>query len=225
MKMKSVFAWLSAVVVSLSLGQAQAATLLVDDFNNLTAPPPGNQWSQSGAPVLGGTREFTKIGGTWAPGVGPNAGSVKYTTTGVLADRVEFKYDSQVVGTGHFNPVIDASAYSYLIVKGNFQIQAGTTAQAYLSTQISGGGFTDSLLSLPGSDGADGVFCFKLIDLVPQPQLAKVGRIFVRLNGLAAGDSYTEQILLADYCIPEPSTFALAGLAAVGLLIARRKKN
>jgi len=223
MKLKSAFGWLAAVVVGLSLGQAQAATLLVDDFSSLGTPPAGNQWNQSGVPVLGGVCELTKIGGSWAAASPPD--SLKYNTNGLLSNRVEMKYDGVDGSTGYFNPVKDLSAYTYLNIKGSFKLQAGTTAEAFLSTQLAGSGFSDSSLVLPGTAGADGIFRFKLSDFVPAPQLAKVGRIFVRLNGLASGDTYTDKIFFTDYYVPEPSTFALAGLAVVGLAIARHKKK
>jgi len=226
MNLKSALAWLAAVVVGASLGQAQAATLVVDDFDALGTPPAGNQWNASGKPVLGGVREFTKISGTWAAGTGAHFGTLKYTAPGATTSRVEMKYDSVNGTTGYFNPVKNLSAYTYLNIKGNFKLQAATTAVASLSTQLtSGPGFSDSSLTLASTAGADGIFRFKLSNLAPVPALAKVGRIFVRLNGLAAGDTFVDKIFFTDYYVPEPSTFVLAGLAVVGLAIARHKKK
>jgi hypothetical protein len=44
----------------------------------------------------------------------------------------------------------------------------------------------------------------------------------VIFNDLGLGESFVDRI---QFSVPEPSTFALAGLAVVGLVIARRNKK
>lgn len=235
MKLTSVLVWLSAVIFGASLGPAQAASLIIDDFDSLSTPPAGNQWNQSGAPVLGGVREFTKIGGTWGPGTGLQNGSLRYTSTGSItpgSSRLELRYDSVNGSTGWFNPLRDMSGFSahggWLIVRGTFRASGSTTAVASISWQNSGGGFTESTATLTGAPGICGFYRFRITSFSsPILDMSKVGRIWVRLNNLAEGDSFVERIYFGDYlsaCIPEPSTLALAGLAAFSLVIARRKR-
>jgi hypothetical protein len=239
MKLKSVFAWLATVVVGLSLGQAHAGTVVVDDFNNLTTPPGGNQWSQAGAPAMGGARDFTKIGGTWGPN-SPQDGRLRYTASGQTlpgSSRLELRYDGNAAGTGQFNPLVNlttapgggpdlTTAKTWLSVKGTFLTTSATTALASISWKNSTGGLNESTLTSTVTHGCGGAYLFKISNLTPGiPNLTQIARIYVRFDGLAAGDSYIDKIFFTDLCVPEPSTFALAGLAAVGLVIVRRKKS
>ncbi|MFN6108686.1 MAG: hypothetical protein ACK5EA_30060, partial [Planctomycetaceae bacterium] len=81
MKLKTALTWVAALVVGRSLGQAQAAQFVVDDFTCLSTPPAtGNSWNQTGAPVWGTTREFSKSGGSFSQ-TGAPAGTMKFTAT------------------------------------------------------------------------------------------------------------------------------------------------
>jgi hypothetical protein len=211
MKLKTALTWVAALVVGMSLGQAQAASLLVDDFENLSTPPgSGNQWSQTGAPVWGTTREFDKSGGSFSQ-TGAPAGKMKFTATSGT-NHLSANYDGNTTtGNTFISPTFDLvnplPASTFLYVKGNFLTTATTTVQASIWTQT-GSGFTQNNLTLA--------------DFSPTPNLLAIGRVRVIFNDLGLGESFVDRI---QFAVPEPSTFALAGLAVVGLVIARRKKK
>jgi len=219
MKLKTALTWVAALVVGMSLGQAQAE-FVVDGFDNLSTPPgSGNQWSQTGAPVWGTTREFNKFGGSFSQ-TGAPAGTMKFTATNA-SNQLIANYDGNTTTGGTFiSPTINQSDKTYLYVTGNFLTTGTTSVQASIWTQ-SGSGFSQNNLTLTGAPSASG-YRFTLADFSPTPNLLAIGRVRVTFNNLALGESFVDKIYFA---VPEPSTFALAGLAVVGLVIARRKKK
>ena len=224
MKLKTALTWVAALVVGMSLGQAQAASLLVDDFKSLSTPPgSGNQWSQTGAPVWGTTREFNKFGGSFSQ-TGAPAGSMKFTATSGT-NQLSANYDGNTTtGNTFISPTFDLVnpplPSQFLYVSGNFLTTATTTVQASIWTN-SGSGFVQNNLTLTLPNDGSG-YRFKLSDFSPTPNLLAIGRVRVTFNNLDLGESFVDKIYFA---VPEPSTFALAGLAVVGLVIARRKKK
>jgi hypothetical protein len=225
MKLKTALTWVAALVVGMSLGQAQAASLLVDDFENLSTPPgSGNQWSQTGAPVWGTTREFDKSGGSFSQ-TGAPAGKMKFTATSGT-NHLSANYDGNTTtGNTFISPTVDLvnppPASTFLYVKGNFLTTATTTVQASIWTQT-GSGFTQNNLTLTGVPNDGLGYRFMLADFSPTPNLLAIGRVRVIFNDLGLGESFVDRI---QFAVPEPSTFALAGLAVVGLVIARRNKK
>jgi len=235
MKLKSAFAWLAAVVVSMSLGQAHAATLTVDDFSNLTAvPTTGNAWGQSSAPTMGGARQYTKVGSnqawktpasTPAPSPPVPAGQLRLQSNGqnsVTANQFQFMYNgSPTSGSATFTPKQNVSSMTYLNIAGTFALQSNTQARVTLTY---GSGAT-STVDLTGAqyNATYKVWRFKLADFSPLNK-SQLQKVFVRLSALGTVNNI-DRIYFSDYLVPEPSTFALAGLAAVGLVIARRKKK
>ena len=219
MKLKTALTWVAALVVGMSLGQAQAE-FVVDGFDNLSTPPAsGNQWSQTGAPVWGTTREFNKFGGSFSQ-TGAPAGSMKFTATNA-SNQLSANYDvNTTTGGTTISPTIDQSDKTYLYVTGNFLTTGTTSVQASIWTQ-SGSGFVQNNLTLTGAPSSSG-YRFTLADFSPTPNLLAIGRVRVTFNNLDLGESFVDKIYFA---VPEPSTFALAGLAVVGLVIARRKKK
>ena len=225
MKLKTALTWVAALVVGMSLGQAQAASLLVDDFNSLSTPPAsGNSWSQTGAPVWGTTREFTKSGGSFSQ-TGAPAGTMKFTATSGT-NQLSANYDGNTTtGNTFISPTVDLvnppPASTFLYVKGNFLTTATTTVQASIWTQT-GSGFTQNNLTLTGVPNDGLGYRFMLADFSPTPNLLAIGRVRVTFNNLGLGESFVDSI---QFAVPEPSSFALAGLAVVGLVIARRNKK
>jgi hypothetical protein len=227
MKLKTALTWVAALVVGMSLGQAQAASLLVDDFNSLSTPPAsGNSWSQTGAPVWGTTREFSKTGGSFSQ-TGAPAGTMKFTATSGT-NQLSANYDGNTTtGNTFISPTVDLvnppPASTFLYVKGNFLTTATTTVQASIwckATPMSG--FTQHDLTLTGVPNDGSGYRFSLADFSPTPNLLAIGRVRVIFNDLGLGESFVDRI---QFSVPEPSTFALAGLAVVGLVIARRNKK
>ena len=224
MKLKTALTWVAALVVGMSLGQAQASSLLVDDFTGLDTPPSsGNQWSQTGAPVWGTTREFSKSGGSFSQ-TGAPAGTMKFTATSGT-NQLSANYDGNTTtGNTFISPTVDLvnppPASEFLFVKGTFLTKAATTVQASIWTNT-GTGFAQNNLTLTLPNDGSG-YRFKLADFIPTPNLLAVGRVRVTFNNLDLGESFVDKIYFG---VPEPSTFALAGLAVVGLVIARRKKK
>ncbi len=225
MKLKTALTWVAALVVGMSLGQAQASSLLVDDFKSLSTPPgSGNQWSQTGAPVWGTTREFNKSGGSFSQ-TGAPAGTMKFTATSGT-NQLSANYDGNTTtGNTFISPTFDLVnpplPSQFLNVSGNFLTTATTTVQASIWTQ-SGAGFTQNTYTLTGGPNWGANYRFTLADFIPTPNLVAVGRVRVTFNNLGLGESFVDRI---QFAVPEPSTFALAGLAVVGLVIARRKKK
>ena len=220
MKLKTALTWVAALVVGMSLGQAQAAQFVVDDFNSLSTPPAiGNNWSQTGAPVWGTTREFSKSGGSFSQ-TGAPAGTMKFTATSGT-NQLSANYDGNTTtGNTFISPTIDQSDKTHLYVTGNFLTTGTTSVQASIWTNT-GTGFAQNNLTLTLPTDGSG-YRFKLADFIPTPNLLAVGRVRVTFNNLDLGESFVDKIYFA---VPEPSTFALAGLAVVGLVIARRKKK
>ena len=225
MKLKTALTWVAALVVGMSLGQAQAASLLVDDFTGLDTPPgSSNQWSQTGAPVWGTTREFNKSGGSFSQ-TGAPTGTMKFTATSGT-NQLSANYDGNTTTGGTFiSPTFDLvnplPASQFLYVSGTFLTTATTTVQASIWTH-SGSGFVQNNLTLTGVPNDFSGYRFTLADFIPTPNLLAIGRVRVTFNNLDLGESFVERI---QFAVPEPSTFALAGLAVVGLVIARRKKK
>ena len=223
MKLKTALTWVAALVVGMSLGQAQAASLLVDDFTGLDTPPSsGNQWSQTGAPVWGTTREFYKSGGSFSQ-TGAPAGTMKFTATSGT-NQLSANYDGNTTtGNTFISPTVDLvnpPSSEFLYVKGTFLTTGTTSVQASIWTNT-GTGFAQNNLTLTLPNDGSG-YRFKLADFIPTPNLLAVGRVRVTFNNLDLGESFVDKIYFG---VPEPSTFALAGLAVVGLVIARRKKK
>ncbi len=220
MKLKTALTWVAALVVGMSLGQAQAASLVVDDFNSLSTPPAtGNNWNQTGAPVWGTTREFSKTGGSFSQ-TGAPAGSMKFTATSGTNQLVANYDGNTTTGNTFISPTIDQSDKTYLYVKGNFLTTGTTSVQASIWTNT-GTGFAQNNLTLTLPNDGSG-YRFALADFIPTPNLLSIGRVRVTFNNFALGESFVDKI---SFAVPEPSTFALAGLAVVGLVIARRKKK
>jgi hypothetical protein len=220
MKLKTALTWVAALVVGMSLGQAQAAQFVVDDFTGLSTPPAtGNSWNQTGAPVWGTTREFSKSGGSFSQ-TGAPAGTMKFTATSGTNQLVANYDGNTTTGNTFISPTIDQSDKTYLYVTGNFLTTGTTSVQASIWTH-SGTGFVQNNLTLTGAPSASG-YRFTLADFSPTPNLLAIGRVRVTFNNLGLGESFVDKIYFAT---PEPSTFALAGLAVVGLVIARRKKK
>jgi hypothetical protein len=224
MKLKTALTWVAALVVGMSLGQAQAAQFVVDDFTGLSTPPAtGNSWNQTGAPVWGTTREFSKSGGSFSQ-TGAPAGTMKFTATSGTNQLVANYDGNTTTGNTFISPTFDSvnppPASQFLYVKGNFLTTAATTVQASIWTHT-GTGFAQNNLTLTLPNDGSG-YRFKLADFSPTPNLLAIGRVRVTFNNLGLGESFVDKIYFAT---PEPSTFALAGLAVVGLVIARRKKK
>ena len=238
MKLKSAFGWLVAVVVGLSLGQAHAATVTVDDFSKLGTVPTGNQWGVSPAYIttMGGARQYNKTGSnqfwqtsdtTPAPTPPVPADQLRLKTNGLnnaASNQFQFTYNgSATSGSALFTPRQNVSSMTYLNVAGTFATQSNTQAIARLATGT--GALSSMTLTSAGYDPTYKVWRFKISDFsTPLPNLAQLGRVQVQLNALGTVNNI-DKIYFSDYYVPEPSTFALAGLAVVGLVIARRKKN
>lgn len=236
MKLKSAFVWLASVVVGLSLGQAQAATLMVDDFSNLGTVPATNQWGNaSAAGVLGGTRNFTKVGGTAQKWLTPSstptpsppvpAGTLRLESNGstnTASNQFQFMYNgSPTSSTPTLNPKVNVSSMTYLNVVGQFATNASTQAIVRLT---SGSGSVSAVtVTQAGYDSTNKVWRFALSGFSPLNK-SQLQRVYVQFNALGVVNNI-DKIYFSDYYVPEPSTFALAGLAAVGLVIARRKKK
>lgn len=232
MNLKSAFVWLAAVVVGLSLGQAQAATINVDDFSSLgTQPATGNTWGQTGkSNVMGGARYFSKTAGLWrTPSSVPQpappvpAGQLRLQPTG-STNQFYFTYSgSGTSASPTFSPKQNVSGMTYLNVKGDFATQATTQAIVRLGYGTSG---AVSTVTLPQAkyDATYKVWRFKLSDFSPAVNLAQLGRVQLQLNNLGTVNNL-DRIYFSNYLVPEPSTFVLSGLAVVGLVIARRKKK
>ena len=236
MRLKSAFVWLAAVIVGVSLGQAQAATVTVDDFLKLgTQPASGNQWgTQPAYGVMGGARNFTKMGGNqWrtpssspAPTPPVPAGTLRLQSSGadvVATNQYQFTYNGNPTSnSATFSPKVDVSSMTYLNVSGDFVTQSNTQAIVRLA---SGSGTVSTVTQTGGQyDATYKVWRFKLSDFSPTLNLAQLQRVQVQLNALGIVNNI-DKIYFSDYYVPEPSTFALAGLAAVGLVIARRRKK
>lgn len=236
MKLKSAFVWLAAAVVGLSLGQAQAAILVVDDFTSTGTPPPsGNQWGQTGQAVMGTTRNMTKVGSlqAWktpssspAPSPAVPAGTLRLQSNGqnsVAANQFLFMYNgSSASNTPTFTPKVNATGMNYLNVSGDFAIQSNTSVIARLT---SGNGTVASVTVSGGTyDVNDKLWRFKISDFSPAMNMSQLQRVALEFRALGAVNNI-DRIFFSTNLVPEPSTFALAGLAAVGLVIARRKKK
>lgn len=235
MKLKSAFVWLASVVVGLSLGQAQAATLMVDDFSNLGTVPATNQWGTASAPgVLGGKRNFVKVGSnqkwltpssTPIPSPPVPAGNLRLQSNGstnTAANQFQFMYNgSSTSNTPTFNPKVNISGMTYLNVVGQFATNAST--QAIVRLTSGSGGVSTVTVTQAGYDSTNKVWRFALSGFSPLNK-AQLQKVQVQFNALGVVNNI-DKIYFSDYYVPEPSTFALAGLAAVGLVIARRKKK
>ena len=235
MKLQSAFVWLASVVVGLSLGQAQAATLMVDDFSNLGTVPAANinQWGTASTATLGGSRYFVKVGGSsqqWLtpamPAVPPvpagTLGLYSNGSTNTSGNQYQFMYNgSSSSNTPTMSPKVDISGMTQLNVVGNFATNGST--QAIVRLTSGSGSVSTVTVTQTGYDSSNKVWRFALSDFAGL-NLAQLQKVQVQFNALGVVNDI-DKIYFSDYYVPEPSTFALAGLAAVGLVIARRKKK
>jgi len=235
--LKKVLCGLTALVVGLSVSQAFAATLVVDNFTNLGPIPPNSQnsWAYS-APsgVLQNSRELYKSAvGSTAIQWGSQPGKLEITTTTLgltTTNNLTMNYDGNTSGSGYFNPRVDISGYSggWLNVDTpSVAVGANTSAKATIQwlTAASGGTLMNSELTLTGGPSSGG-YAFKLSDFSAViTNLSLITSVQVRLQALGQGTTLVNSIYFANAPIPEPGTLALAGLGLVGLVIARRKKS
>ena len=241
MTLKRAFASFAALVVGLSVSQAFAATLVVDNFSNLGPIPASNAantWSYT-APsgVLRNARDLTKSGVSsaavqWTTQANP--GKLQFTTTTLgltTPNNLTMHYDGTAgSGTHYFNPRVDVSGYSggWLNVDTpSVAVGANTSAKATIQwlTAATGGTIMTSELTLAGGPSSGG-YAFKLSDFSGAiTNFSLILSVQVRLQALGQGTTLVNSIYFANAPIPEPGTLALAGLGLVGLVIARRKKS
>ena len=236
--LKKVLCGLTALVVGLSVSQAFAATLVVDNFTNLGPIPPNSQnaWGYvAPSGVLQNSRELYKsaVSSTAIQWVSqPGKLEITTTTLGLTTtNNLTMRYDGNpATGTQYFNPRVDISAYSngwLNIDTPSVAVGANTSAKATIQwlTAASGGTLMNSELTLTGGPSSGG-YAFKLSDFSAAiTNLSLITSVQVRLQALGQGTTLVNSIYFANAPIPEPGTLALAGLGLVGLVIARRKKS
>jgi len=238
MRLKSVFTGLASLVLGLSLSQANAAYILVDDFTSLGSPPTttANTWGSTGINALQGVRDFTKNNGGQSV-FGGGSGLATLTTQAATGNTYEVKYDGTAgTSTTYLTPPLDISSVmtpdpdeAYLYVEmPQLASGTGTTITATLQWQnVPGGSLQTSTLALGAS--TPGTYKFKINSFsnpLTTGGLANIRSITVRLNNLAGSTAGLvtafDKIYFSN--VPEPGTFALAALGVVGLVVARRKR-
>ena len=236
MILKRVLTGVAALVLGLSLSQAQANFLVVDDFTNLGPIPTtsANTWGYAGATdAVGGARDFTKNNGGQAV-FGGGGGKATLTTT-TAGSVFQVRYDGTAgTSTTYLNPRLDISTYSgYLcVLTPDVAVTGSTTATATLQWSESvGAGIKTSALTLTGGPTLGG-YLFKISDFsntITTNGLKNIASIDVRLAGLGGSTaspgltSFNKIFFTNTAHVPEPGTFALAALGVVGLVVARRK--
>jgi hypothetical protein len=235
MRLKSVFTGLASLVLGLSLSQANAAYILVDDFTSLGAPPTttANTWASTGINALQGVRDFTKNnGGQSTFGGGSGLATLTTRATTGAANIYEVRYDGTAgTSTTLLTPPLNiTSALSHLYVEmPQLASGTGTTITATLQWQnVPGGSIQTSTLALGAS--TPGTYKFKINSFsnpLTAGGLANIRSITVRLNNLAGSTAglVTSFDKIYFFVVPEPGTFALAALGVVGLFVARRKRS
>jgi len=235
MRLKSAFAGLASLVLGLSLSPAFAATLTVDNFNDMgTVPTTGNQWAYTAASgvITGGgvgARQLDKNNGSaFAWGKLTSPGALNMTSTGT-GNSINMRYDgtASTSSSGVFPSPPDFSAFTYLnVLAPSVPANGSTNAIATIQWASSPGGVQQtSTLTLTGGTIANG-YSFKLADFsapITGPSFLRC--LTVRLEGLGVGTTTVDAIYFATEAVPEPGTLVLAGLGLVGLVIARRKKS
>jgi hypothetical protein len=241
MRLKSVFTGLASLVLGLSLSQANAAYILVDDFTSLGAPPTttANTWASTGINALQGVRDFTKNnGGQSVFGGGSGLATLTTSATSGAPNVYEVRYDG-TAGTGStlLTPPVDISSImtpdpnegALFVEMPQLASGTGTTITATLQWQnVPGGSIQTSTLALGAS--TPGTYKFKINSFsnpLTAGGLANIRSITVRLNNLAGSTAglVTSFDKIYFFVVPEPGTFALAALGVVGLFVARRKRS
>jgi hypothetical protein len=238
MILKRVLTGVAAMVLGLSLSQAQANILVVDDFINLGPIPTtsDNTWSYAGATdAIGGVRDFSKNNGGQA--VFGGGGSKATLTTTASGSAFHVMYDGAAgTGTSYLNPRVDITDYAggYLsVLTPDVALNGSTTATATLMWSATPtGSVQTSTLVLTGGPTLGG-YHFKISDFsspIPTNGLQNIACIQVRLAGLGGsvatpGLTSFSRIFFSDTLVPEPSSFVLAALGVMGVVVARRRKS
>lgn len=243
--MKMISRTLAAMAAAAALSTAAQAGALVaaDDFNGAASGWTGN-WTTAAASIDNGALSFTG---------NSNSAATRTLAAPVTANRVVISYDVQFksgsIDTNDFLALwLDSYSGPNVGVKGNCDGAAGCNdADLVVRTAGSGGSFTTPMTVgttyhlFAVLDKINGASLYNRYSLWVDPTeaemtsftgadaisngstgLSSFSTVGFRSANLDAGDVITIDNLSIS-AIPEPGTFALAGLALFGLAAVRRK--